>query len=129
MTRLQTMVYETKQLPVLDPDELGSEDQEQILDAFDELLEREKELEDPEPGDKEEERDQLDLAILTALGVEDSLDELKEAVRNLVRSREMAAGQHTSVLVERMRRASEEGEAIELPGVAEARESTTLDDF
>jgi len=129
MTRLQTMVYETKQLPVLDPDELGSDDQEQIQEAFDELLEREKELEDPEPGDKEDERDQLDRAILTALGMEDSLDELKEAVNNLVRSREMAAGQHTSVLVERMRRASEEGESIELPGVAEARESTTLDEF
>ena len=77
MTRLQTMVYETKQLPVLDPDELGNDDQEQIQEAFDELLEREKELEDPEPGDKEDERDQLDRAILTALGMEDSLDELK----------------------------------------------------
>lgn len=129
MTRLQTMVYETKQLPVLNPDELGAENREKILDAFDILLEKEKQLDDPEPGDKEEERDQLDRAVLSALDMEASLDELKEAVENLVQSREMAAGQHTSVLVERMRRASEQGESIELPGVAEARESTTLDDF
>jgi len=129
MTRLQTMVYETKQLPVLNPEELGSKSQEEILDAFNALLETEKELDDPQPGDKEEERDQLDRAVLSALDMEDNLDELKEAVENLVQSREMAAGQHTSVLVERMRRASEEGEAIELPGVAETRESTTLDDF
>jgi tRNA(Ser,Leu) C12 N-acetylase TAN1 len=123
------MVYETKQLPVLNPEELGSESREEILDAFTALLEREKELDDPQPGDKEEERDQLDRAVMSALDMEDSLDELKEAVNNLIQSREMAAGQHTSVLVERMRRAGEEGEHIELPGVAEARESTTLDDF
>lgn len=129
MTRLQTMVYETKKLPVLNPEELGSESRDEILDALVALLEREKVLDDPQPGDKEEERDQLDRAVLSALNMEDSLDELKEAVDNLIQSREMAAGRHTSVLVERMRRASEEGEPIELPGVAEARESTTLDDF
>lgn len=129
MTRLQTMVYETKQLPVLDPENLDPESREEILDAFDDLLAKEKELDDPQPGDKEEERDQLDLSVLSALDKEDSIDELKEAVENLVQSREMAAGQHTSVLVERMRQASERGEPIELPGVAEARESATLDDF
>lgn len=129
MTRLQTMVYETKQLPVPHPDELDSESRERILDAFEDLLAREKELDNPQPSDKEAERDQLDRAVLTALNMEDSLDELKEAVNNLVKSREMAAGQHTSVLVERMRRASNKGESIELPGVVEANESTTLDDF
>lgn len=129
MTRLQTMVYETKQLPVLVPDKISTENREEILDAFNALLEKEKELDDPQPGDKEDERDQLDRAVLSALDMEDSLGELKEAVDNLVQSREMAAGQHTSVLVERMRQASERGEPIELPGVAEARESTTLDDF
>lgn len=129
MTRLQTMVYETKQLPVFNPEELGAESREEILDAFDDLLQREKELDDPQPGDKEEERDQLDRAVLSALGIEGSLDELKQAVEGLVQSREMAAGQYTSVLVERMRRATERGESIELPGVEESRESTTLDDF
>ncbi|WP_082238236.1 N-6 DNA methylase [Halorubrum tebenquichense] len=129
MTRLQTMVYETKQLPVFDPEELAAESRGEILDAFDALLAKEKELDDPQPGDKEKERDQLDRAVLSVLDMEDSLGELKEAVENLVQSREMAAGLHTSVLVERMRQASERGEPIELPGVAEARESTTLDDF
>jgi type I restriction-modification system DNA methylase subunit len=129
MTRLQTMVYETKQLPVLDPEELDTESREEILDAFDALLAKEKELDDPQPGDKEEQRNQLDRAVLSVLNMEDSLDELKEAVKNLVRSREMAAGQHTSVLVERMRQASERDEPIELPGVGETRESTTLDEF
>lgn len=129
MTRLQTMVYETKQLPVFIPEELGTESREEILDAFDTLLQREKELDEPQPGDKEEERDQLDRAVLSALGMEDSLDELKQAVENLVQSREMAAGQYTSILVERMRHATERGEPIELPGVEESRESTTLDDF
>jgi hypothetical protein len=129
MTRLQTMVYETKQIPIPNPDKIEADDRDQIVSAFDDLLAKEKSLTDPEPGDKEAERDALDKAVLEVLGLEDRLDELKQAIENLVKSREMAAGQHTSVLVERLQRASGEDDAITLPGVAEARESTTLDDF
>lgn len=128
MTRLQTMVYETKQLPIPDPSAISEEDRERIESAFDDLIEKEKSLQDPEPGDKEEERDALDSVVLEVLGLEDSLDELKHAVESMVASREMAAGQHTSVLVERLREKAED-EAIDLPGVESAREGTTLEDF
>lgn len=129
MTRLQTMVYESKQIPVPDPSDIDSDARGEIVNAFDDLLAKEKSLSDPEPGDKEAERDALGEAVLEVLGLEDRLEELKQAIENLVKSREMAAGQHTSVLVERLQRASNEGDAITLPGVAEAHESTTLDDF
>lgn len=129
MTRLQTMVYETSQLPIPDPRQITEEEKEQIVDAFDNLLAKEKSLDNPEPGDKEAARDELDRVILRVLGLEDRQDELKQAVNNLVKSREMASGQHTSVLVDRLQRAGDAGEAIDLPGVDSVRESTTLSDF
>lgn len=79
-------------------------------------------------ADKEAERDALDRAVLAPLGMEDRLDELKEAVNRLTESREKAAGKYTEVLVERVREA-DETEPIDLPGVASTHESTTLDSF
>lgn len=57
--------------------------------------------------------------------MENRLDELKQAVSGLVAMREKEAGERTQVMVQR----PDEQEVIELEGVAETRESTTLNDF
>jgi len=118
-----------KSSEVPDPRKLDQEELEQIERAFDDLLERERELDHPGPEDKEEQRDALNRAVLSTVGLEGRLDELKQAVGGLVESREMAAGQYTEVLVERLQREAEDTGSIELPDVAEARESTTIDEF
>ena len=55
--------------------------------------------------------------------LEDRADELKHAVSGLVRMREVGAGDHTEILINR----TEEKEVIELKGVARAR--ATLSDY
>jgi hypothetical protein len=138
MTRNRMVLYEAEQLPLpVDPRELSDEERNQIETAFEELREREEELaekvdaiDDAEEeldllSEKEEERDELDRAVLATMGVEDRLDELKQAVDTLVDLRNKTAGEETEVLVNR----TEEKEVIDLEGVAEARESTRLSDF
>ena len=63
--------------------------------------------------------------MLSTIGLEDRLDDLKQSVEALVDLRRTGAGEQTEVLVNR----TDEKEVIELKGVAEARESTRLTDF
>lgn len=138
MTRNRMVLYEAEQLPLpVDPRQLDDEQCERIKSAFETLLEREEELaelvaeaEGAEEefdllAEKEGERDELDKAVLSAMGIEDRLDELKQAVDALVDLRRKGSGEETEVLVNR----TEEKEVIELEGVADARESTRLSDF
>lgn len=130
MTRLQKTIYETEMLPIPDPRELTEQEKEKIREAISALMQKEDELDDEATVEaKEEQKDALDKAVLQTMGLEDRLQELKQSVKGLVDDREREAGQSTEVLVERLRRAEEEGEAIDLPGVESARQSTTLDDF
>lgn len=126
MTRIQTMVYETEQLIVADPRQMTTGDHERIVEAFESLMQKEDQSTlDEGPSAKEPERDELDRTVLAAVGLEDRLDELKTAVQAMVAARERGAGKHTRVLVDR----PEEKEVVDLAGVSEARESTTLGDF
>lgn len=133
MTRLQTKVYETEQWPVPDPRAFSKDQSEQIRTAFQNLVDREKELDEPTPEATEEERDALDLAIIPTLGLdaepEAVLRELKQGVNAMVAMRDEGAGQHTTVLVERPQRMDATTDTIDLPGVSETHESTTLGDF
>jgi len=63
--------------------------------------------------------------VLSTIGMEDRLNELKEDVEALADLRRTGAGEETEVLVNRI----QEKEVIDLKGVAEARESTRLTDF
>ena len=63
--------------------------------------------------------------MLSTIGMEDRLNELKEDVEALADLRRTGAGEETEVLVNRI----QEKEVIDLKGVAEARESTRLTDF
>ncbi|WP_338738306.1 hypothetical protein [Haloplanus salilacus] len=126
MARSRLKVYETEQLPIPDPRGLTVEERERIVDCFEALMDREVELgEDASVEATESERDSLDSAVLEPLGMSERLDEIKEGVERMVAMREQAAGEDTNVLIER----PEETEVIELEGVSEARESTTLGDF
>ncbi len=126
MARSRLKVYETEQLPVPDPRALTSEQRKRIRDQFETLMTREVELgEDASAEATESERDALDTAVLEPLGMADRLTDIKNGVERMLTMREQAAGEDTGVLVER----PEDPEIIELEGVAEARESTTLSDF
>ncbi|MFC7229249.1 N-6 DNA methylase [Salinirubellus salinus] len=127
MTRARIKVYEAEELPLPDPSEMSAEEQQRIREAFEALMEREDALDEDERtvANTEEARDQLDRAVLATLGMSDRLDELKRAIEGLVAMRERDAGDNTEVLVTR----PDEREVIELEGVSEARESTTLSDF
>jgi len=127
MDRIDLMLYEARDLPLLDPREIPEDDREKIINAFNDLIEAEKRHgPDPEVKDVEEERDELDRAVLSLMGLEDKVEDVKQAVELMVTMRERGAGQHTEVLVDR---ADEEREVINIEGVSEARESTTLGDF
>lgn len=127
MTRARIKVYEAEELPIPNPASMSDAEQERIREAFEDLMSAEDSL----PADErtvantEAERDALDEAVLSTLGMTDRLDDLKQAVAGLVAMRERDAGDNTEVLVTR----ADEREVIDLEGVSQARESTTLDDF
>jgi hypothetical protein len=126
MTRSRMALYEAQQMSIVDPRLIDEGDAEDIIAAFEALMAAEEEAENPDSDETVvEARDELDRAVLTTIGAEESLDEMKEAVDTLVANREKGAGEQTEVLVNR----TEEKEVIELKGVAEARESTRLTDF
>jgi hypothetical protein len=127
-------VYEAKHILVPELDEMSDEEIENILNAFDELVEVEKQLDTDDEEDDEDddtdhlsdERDDLDRAIMNAIGFEDSIEHVKKAVDGLLKLREREAGESTEVLVEEV---EDETEVIDLAGVSEVQESTTLDQF
>lgn len=126
MTRSRMARYEAEQMSVPDPRKLTEDVADRIVRAFETLMEAEDEAEDPDESEEVEEAwDELDRAVLTAIGAEARLDEVKEAVDALVAKRQAGAGEETEVLVSR----EEEKEVIELEGVSETRESTRLSDF
>ena len=126
MARSRLMVYETEALPIPDPRAYSPAEQQRIREAFEALMEREVELgEDASAETTADERDELDRAVLEPLGMGDRLGDVKDGVRRMVRMREQAAGEETDVMVER----PDETEVVELAGVEQSSEHTTLGDF
>jgi len=126
MTRSRMARYEAEQMSIVDPRHVSDDDAAQIVDAFEELMQAEDEAEDPDESDAvKNARRELDKAVLAAIGAEDRLNEVEQAVEALLASRREGAGEETEVLVDR----TAEKEVIDLEGVSEARESTTLSDF
>lgn len=130
MNRTEIKGYEVDGLPIPDVRDMTEEEKEEIANAFDALVDRHKEIgTEVDPEECEEERDQLDHAVLDACGLGDRVDEIKRAVKGLVAIRESGGGVNTEVLVERTSGTEEEPEVIDLPGVSEVRESKSLSDF
>ena len=129
MTRLQTKVYETEQWTVPDPRALDESQAERIRSAFDDLMAAEQSVDEPADGGAEAERDELDRAVLDAIGMREGLEELKAAIDAMVGMRSEGAGYRTVVLVGRGVRREAGTDVVDLPGVEEARESTAQSDF
>lgn len=130
MNRTEIKGYEIDGLPIPDIRKMSDDEKDEIKDAFDALIEAEKDIgPEVEPEECEEERDRLDRAVLEACGLGDRVEEIKRAVEGLVALRESGGGMNTEVLVERTSGTEDDPEVIELPGVSEVRESTTLTDF
>jgi len=127
MTRARIKVYETEELPVPDPITMTSEEKTRISNAFEELMRKEDDLDEDKRTveNTKDEREELDRAVLATLGMEDRVDDLRNAVEEQIALREQDAGQRTQVLVNR----PQETEIIALEGVTETRDSTTLSDF
>lgn len=126
MARSRLMVYETESLPVPDPRSYTAEQRRRIRQAFDELVQREADLgEEASVEATTSERDELDRAVLDPLGLGESQGEITRGVERLVELREQAAGQETEVMVSR----PTESEVVELAGVEQSSDGTTLSDF
>lgn len=126
MTRSRMARYEAEQMSIVDPRQLSEDAAARIVDAFETLMKAEDEATDPdESSSVEQARDELNRAVLESIDAEERLDEVEQAVKALLASRREGAGEQTEVLVDR----TAEKEVIELEGVSEARESTTLSDF
>lgn len=130
MNRTEIKGYEINGLPIPNVSDMSEGEREEIADAFASLVERHKEIgAEVEPEECEAERDRLDRAVLDACGLGDRVEEIRRAVEGLVAIRESGGGMNTEVLVERTSGTEDEPEVIDLPGVSEIRESTTLGDF
>lgn len=130
MNRTEIKGYEVDGLPVPDIREMSDEERKEIANAFDALVDAEKEIgSEVEPEDCESERDRLDRAVLDACGLGDQVEDIRLAVEGLVAIRESGGGMNTEVLVERTSGTEDDPEVIDLPGVSEVRESTRLTDF
>lgn len=129
MTRLQTKVYETELWTVPDPRNFDEETKKQIKSSFNDLIQTEIEHDEPTHEETEEERDEIDKAVMEMLGMPDRLDELKSSIDMMLQMREEGAGELTTVLVGRESRTEDGSEVIDLPGVEAARESTNITDY
>jgi len=128
MNRTEIKGYEIDDLPIPNLRAMSDEDKARIKQAFDDLLDRERELGyEVAPDEIEEELDELDEAVLEAIGLGDHVEEIKDAVRALLKMRQRSGGINTEVLVERGN--DDEHEVFELPGVDATRENTTLGEY
>jgi hypothetical protein len=128
MNRTEIKGYEIDDLPIPNLRAMSDEDKARIKQAFDDLLDRERELGyEVAPDEIEQELDELDEAVLEAIGLGDHVQEIKDAVSALLEMRQRAGGINTEVLVERGN--DDEHEVFELPGVDATRENTTLEEY
>ena len=126
MARSELARYEAEQLSIVDPRSVSEEGATRITDAVTSLIEAEEEAAEPDESELvDEARDELDKAVLAAIGAEDRVADVKRAVNVLVANRRKGAGEETEVLVDR----DQEKEVIDLAGVSAARESATLSDY
>lgn len=87
---IRVMVYDMKTLPVVDPRELEEDEKERIRNAFEDWI--------TDPSN-DEYNDELDKAVLTALGWEERVEEIQEIaermknIRNESREHEVLVGE------------------------------------
>jgi len=110
MNRNELTVGEAKRMHVPDPRTFSEEERRKIKQVMNEWIEKEREASDDE---EQEFREDLDQAVLEPMGLEDRVDEIQDAVSEMVEMRERGAGDETSVLVDA---GEDEEREIRLPG-------------
>lgn len=127
MNRNELTVGEAKRMHVPDPRSFTEEEREEIKRIMAEWMEREREA---SGEDEQEFREELDRTVLEPMELGDRVDEIQEAVREMVEVRERGAGDETAVLVDT---SEDEERDIQLPGATRledgGRSQTTLDSF
>ena len=127
MNRNELTVGEAKRMHVPDPRSFTEGEREEIRHVMTEWTAREREASDEE---KREFREKLDRAVLEPMGLGDRVEEIQEAVAEMVEIREQGAGDETAVLIEA---GEAEERDIQLPGATRlrdgGRDQTTLDSF
>lgn len=126
MNRNELTVTEAKRVHVPDPREFSDGERDEIRRVMQGWLDVEREATEEEEA---EFREELDRVVLGAMGLEDRVEEIQDAVQSMIEIREQGAGEETSVLV-----TGEERERdIELPGATQVEGSierqTNLDSF
>jgi len=126
MNRNELTVAEAKRMHVPDPRAFTSDERAEIERVMLEWMDAEREAND---GETEAFQDELDRAVLRAMGLEDRTGEIQEAVEEMVEVRERGAGDETAVLVD----TAEEERDIQLPGATRLQDGgnkqTTLGSF
>jgi len=97
MDRNTLMVYEARELPVINVKTLEQEDKRRISEAVNRIIDEERAA-DKDQMDKLQR--ELDKAVLSSIGMEDRADELQKVVKLLIKAREEGGGQRTGVLIE-----------------------------
>ncbi|WP_121820577.1 N-6 DNA methylase [Halostella salina] len=127
MNRNELTVGEAKRMHVPDPRAFSEEERAEIKRVMTDWLDDERTATEE---DEQEFRDELDQAVLEPMGLDDRVDEIQEAVQQLVEVRERGAGDETAVLVDT---GEEEERDIELPGATRlgdgGENQTTLNSF
>lgn len=126
MNRNELTVGEAKRMHVPDPRAFTPDERAEIERVVVEWMDDEREASEEE---LEAFQDELDWAVLSAMGLEDRADEIQEAMEETVEVRERGAGDETAVLVDT---AGEERD-IQLPGATRLQDGgdkqTTLGSF
>lgn len=129
MNRNSVMVYEAKNLKILDPRKLSKREASRIKKAFQELVEKEHRCNKQELNKLHEE---LDKAVLAPLGMEEKAKELRTTVEALLQARIVGGGMHAEVIIGTEKSEREEIMRIRsrISGEEAMRvERITLDDF
>lgn len=128
MNRNSLMVYEAQALKILDPRKLGKNQKERIRAIYCQLIEEERQT-DEETINKI--RTELNAAVLSPLGMEDRVEELKRTIQALLQARINGGGLYAEVIIGT--EPNEQQQVMNMRGVGMVEEKSTnrvtLDDF
>lgn len=103
LNRNQVMVWEAEQMPVVDPRTMDSRIARKIMDAFRNLVSKERDADEEQAKAL---RHELNLAVMSAIGMRDRTEELESEVKKLIEIRIGGGGQSKDTMVETPEEAS-----------------------
>jgi hypothetical protein len=128
MNRNSLMVYEAKNLKILDPRKLSKNQGDRIKRAFNELVKIERGC---DQTTREELREELNKAVLAPIGMEKRAEEVRKTIEALLQARVSGGGIYAEVIIGAEQ--SERQQIMKMRGAALMEEKplkrVTLDDF